>query len=137
MTCLGLKYATFYWKKTPKQEGAFFDCTSQSRFRKTDAFGLDSPSPIWLAFFRTKMALVSRQDSPRRIWMAYFRMRMARFPIENNQDGSPKIWFALRNRSGWHKLNIMIKVTKPNFELICLYIYSNLSLLNVVLSLPF
>ena len=33
-------------------------------------------------------------------------MRMSGFPIENNQDGSPKIWLALRNLSGWHKLNM-------------------------------
>jgi hypothetical protein len=33
-------------------------------------------------------------------------MRMARFPIENNPDGSPKMRMALRNLSGWHKLNM-------------------------------
>ena len=38
--------------------------------------------------------------------MAYFRMRMSGFPIENNQDGSPKMRLALPNRSGWHKLNM-------------------------------
>jgi hypothetical protein len=31
---------------------------------------------------------------------------MARFPIENNQDGRPKIWLALRILGGWHKLNM-------------------------------
>ena len=40
------------------------------------------------------------------IWMAYFRMRMARFPIEYNQDGRPKMRLALRNLGGWHKPNM-------------------------------
>jgi hypothetical protein len=31
---------------------------------------------------------------------------MSGFPIEYNQDGSPKIWLALLKRSGWHKLNM-------------------------------
>jgi hypothetical protein len=92
--------------KRIQKGGRIYDFTSSSRFRKTDAFGRDSPSPIWLAKLRCKLALVSRQDSPWLIWMALFRIRMSRFPIENNQDGSPKMRMELRILGGWHKLNM-------------------------------